>query len=315
MFTRFQRIASRAITGLAATAAVFISTSAFAELPDSYTFKTVDVPFGVPGEDFNMQIVWMNNSGVVSAQYQSPVGGEWFDNFHTAVLRKGEWTVVDVPDALGTGGTNPNNHGQVVLSYYFGDGIWHAAYHSRRGLTPFPEIPGYPGGTIVQGVNDRGQIAASVIDVDGGNHAFFGDGEVYAILDYPDPEVVFTQGNMINNCGVGVGTYVSADGWHAFKWENGEISNIDPPTSQGTEPSATAINNAGLIVGIWYNPDGVVTGYLQDGEEVKEFAVPDTAETWPYFINDRGQVSGIYVDADGVTHGFIATPRRGNRKD
>ncbi|MCC6678114.1 MAG: hypothetical protein IT436_13315 [Phycisphaerales bacterium] len=314
MITRSMHSGLRTVALLAAGVAVTAATLGFAEGPDrprrGYNFQTIDVPFGVPGEDFDMQILWVNDAGIVTAQYQSPRSPDFLETMHTAILRGCEWTVIDVPAAATTGGSNANARGQVVLSHHSGNEVWHAAIRGRRGLTAFPDIPEYPGGIITQGVNDRGQIAAVVTDADGVGHAFFGDTEQSAVVSFPGADVVYTQGNMINNAGVGVGTYISADGFHAFKWKNGQISNIDPPAGLGTEPAATSINNWGVIVGIWLNPQGAVTGYVHRGDQVSEFAVPDSTYTLPYFINDRGQISGIYGDADGVAHGFVATPRR-----
>src|SRR5262245_32216386 len=285
MFHRIMRVHAFVLS-LAAlrTGALFVAPAVAAA---EYAYQTVDVPFGVPGQDLDVQIVWMNNAGVITVQYQSPRSPNFLENMHTAMLSRGAWTIIDVPDATTTGGTNASNRGQVVLSHMFDDGIWHAAYYSRRGLRAFPDIPGYPGGIIVQGVNDCGQVAAVVIDAGGAWHGFVGDGERYSIFDYPDAS--YTQVNMANNSGVAVGYYGLSDGsFHAFKWENGQISNIDP--ASGTVAVATAINNAGVIVGGHDNAEGVSVGYMQDDGEFQEIAVPDSMFTLPYFINDRGQI-------------------------
>lgn len=315
MFSRFTQPTSRALAVCVMTAAVLTVSSAYADGPGGrgprYKFETVDVPYGELGVDVIMQILWINNDGVVTAQYQSPPSSEFLENMHTAALERRKWKNIDVDDAVSTGGTNANNRGQVALSYDLGDGVFHVGIHGKRGLKAFPDIPGYSGGLTAQGINDRGQIAAVIGDGEGNWHGLFGDGEDYAIFDYPDPNTVYTQANMINNRGVGVGTYITSDDvWHAFKWECGEISNIDPDPEFGNNASATAINNHGIIVGVFINPDGQTTGYLQDSDEFTEFGVPEATFTVPYMINDRGQIAGVYGDADGVTHGFVATPRR-----
>lgn len=300
-----------------ASTAVLAVTLALAATPDrpprGYDFRTVDVPFGVPGEDLNMAILWMNTEGVITVQYQSPPAEDFLENMHTAVLRGCDWTSLDVPGAVTTGGTNASNNGRVALSHHSGDDIWHVSIRGRRGLTTFPDIPGYPGGITAQGINDRGHVAAVVGDADGNWHGFFGDDEDYAIFDAPG--AVYTQANMINDRGVGVGYYNTGDGaFHAFMWDDGQLTNIDPPADQGTDAGAIGINNAGVIVGVWINPDGDTTGYVQDDDEFTEFAVPHSTFTVPYSINDRGQISGIYGDADGVAHGFVATPRHGRHR-
>src|SRR5262249_13199927 len=102
-----------------------LAASAIAGTP-SYSYLTIDPPFGQPGVDFEMQIAWINDGGVISVQFQSPQSPMGLDNMHTAMLRDGVWSLIDVPGASSTGGTNPNNRGQIVLTYKFDDGVWHA---------------------------------------------------------------------------------------------------------------------------------------------------------------------------------------------
>ena len=81
---------------------------------NGYSFQTIDVPFGQPGVDMDMQCLYRSDSGTVVAQYQIPrsgacCGGPGFtENDHTAVLRRGTWTNIDVPGALTTVTSNPN---------------------------------------------------------------------------------------------------------------------------------------------------------------------------------------------------------------
>lgn len=282
-------------------------TTASISAAESYTFRTIDPPYGEPGIDIEVQIVWINAAGVITVQYQDPPDPDFLTNMHTAVLQRRDWTNIDAPRAETTGGTNANIWGQVVVSYQLeNDETWRVAYYRHGRYTPIPQIPGYPAGTTAQGINDFGQIAAVVGDAEGNWHGFFGTARSYDVVDYPD--AVYTQANMINNCGVGVGTYQTDDGaYHAFKWEDGEISNIDPPT--GSDASAIGINNCDTIVGVYVNADGATVGYIQNGDEFVDFEVPESTYTVPYSINDWGQISGIYGDADGVAHGFVATPR------
>ena len=114
---------------------------------NGYSFQTIDVPFGQPGVDMDMQCLYRSDSGTVVAQYQIPrsgacCGGPGFtENDHTAVLRRGTWTNIDVPGALTTVTSNPNEQGQVALTYKFADGVWHVAIQNHRGLTPIPAPP------------------------------------------------------------------------------------------------------------------------------------------------------------------------------
>ncbi len=273
-----------------------------------YVFQTVDPPFGEPGVDINIQIIWINNSGVITAQFQSPPDPNGLANMHTALLRAGQWTLLDVPGASTTGGTNANNQGQTVLTYQFADGVWHAATYDRGQLDPFPDIPGYPGGLVVQGLNDRGQIAASVYDADGVSHGFVGDAENYTIFDYPDPEVTLNVLFMLNNAATSVGTYFLSDGTrHGYKLEDSEFTNINPPGSLGAD--ATAINNRGAIAGVMRNENGEFFTYVLEHGQYAYVQFPGAFIAAPYSINDRGQLSGVYLDSNTmVAHGFVATP-------
>lgn len=273
----------------------------------SFSFQTIDPPFGQPGIDINTQLMWINNNGVITTQFQSPPAADQLANMHTALLKDGQWTVIDVPGAFSTGGTNPNQHDQVVLTYQLGDGVWHATTYDAGTLVPFPDIPGYPGGIIVQGLNDRGQIAAVVVDSAGIFHGFVGTGDDFVIFDYPDPATTGVLPFMVNDAEVVVGTYFLDDGSnHAFRLDDGAFVDIDPPGAIFAQ--ATGISNRGVIVGPYLNSAFEVPGFLLDHGQYTDFVVPDAAITFPSFINDRGQVSGIYLDGNFVAHGFVATP-------
>src|SRR5688572_104240 len=110
MFTRSKHTLVKTTSILAATTAVLAVTLAFVARPDrlprGYDIETVDVPFGVPGQDLVMEIVWMNTPGAIVVQYQSPPAADFLENVHTAVLERGEWRIIDVPGAVTTGATN-----------------------------------------------------------------------------------------------------------------------------------------------------------------------------------------------------------------
>jgi hypothetical protein len=275
-----------------------------------YSFQTIDPPYGEPGVVLDVQIVWMNNAGMITVQYQSPIDPDWLTNMHTVVLWRGEWTVIDVPGAFSTGGTNANNNGQVALSYVYEDGIWHLAIYDDGELTPFPDLPEYPGGIIAQAINERGQLAATIIDAEGIWHALVGDASNYEVFDYPDPDVIDTEAFGINNAGVAVGFYILVDGsYHALTYDGGNLENIDHPDGLGS--FGVSINNRGVILGAYFNQAWELIPFLLEDGRYTDFLVPDALYTEPYFINDRGQISGAYADINGVRHGFVATPAAG----
>ncbi len=296
---------SRLILVLAAAATVAVAGPA-----GEYVYQTIDPPaeWGELGVDLSVGILWANNTGLVVLQYQQPISANWSANMHTAIMQNNQWTVIDVPGAVSTGSSNANSHGQIALCYDMGDGIWHVAIYQRGEFRPVPEIPGYPGGMLVQMIDDHGQMAASVIDGNGVWHAFVGDVENYTVFDYPDPTVVTTTPFGVNNAGALVGQYGLADGsWHAFEYDDGRFMNIDPPDAAGA--GATMVNNSTVIVGgYWRQQDEHVRGFVLKLGQYSDFTVPGSLGNWPYFLNDRGQISGVYFDSNFVWHGYVATP-------
>jgi hypothetical protein len=274
----------------------------------SYSFQTIDPPFGVAGVDMALQCLYLNDSSVMTAQYQAPVDSP---NQHSAILLRGRWANIDVAGAITTGVTQASRRGQVALTYALRqDGPLLVALYDGRRMRRFPELPDYPGGILANGVNDRGQIAGAVVDAAGVTHGFVGDREAYEIFDYPGAIGMTTPRNL-NNHGTTVGYYFLPD-WsgHGFWYREGEFGAIDRPDSLGTFP--LAINNAGVIVGVYWTATDSA-GFVLERGRFTDFRVPNSTYTQPFFINDRGQVSGIYGDAAGIAHGFVATPARHER--
>jgi hypothetical protein len=297
------------LIGMVFLAALAFSASAMAA--QHYSFQTVDPPFGQPGVDINVENLWINDFGIITAQFQAPFAFDPLENAHTAILERGQWTLIDIPGALSTTGTNASNRGQVVLTRKPADGVWRCATYYRGRFQLFPEFPGYPGGIIAQGHNDLGQIVAVVIDGAGVSHGFVGTQRDFTIFDYPAPGATSVMPLMLNDRGVTVGGYTLADGsGHAFRLENGAFQNVDPP--QATPyAQAAGVNNAGVIVGLYVNYKSEIVGFVREGTQYADLVVPQASYTLPTCINDRGQISGIYTDGSFVTHGFVATPVTG----
>jgi hypothetical protein len=253
----------------------------------SYSFQTIDPPFGTPGVDMTVQALWMNNRGTVVAQYQIPPDPDWFASMHGAVLRRG----------------------QLLVDYRLPDEPWRVAIRDRRGLHLLPDLPEYPGGLIGNGINDLAQMAAVAIDAAGAWHGFAGDIEDYEVVDYPG--AVTTVPMWLNNRGVAVGYHFLADGsGHGFRYARGKFVAIDRPEAGATFPNA--INNQGEIVGVYTTAAGEWRGFLLERGRFSDVVFPGAAAmTGLYSINDRGQIAGTYLDAAGINHGFVATPAHG----
>ncbi len=250
-----------------------------------YSFQTIDPPFGTPGVDMAVQVLWMNNWGALSAQYQMPPDPDWFANMHGAVRRFGTWTAVDVPGAVASVGVL-NNRGEMLLAYQLlPGGPFRAAIRDRRGLHLFPDLADYPGGIIGNGINDLGQIAAVVIDSAGAWHGFVGGTANYTIVDYP--EAVTTIPMWLNDFGVVVGYHFLADGsLHGFRHSRGRFVAIDLPEASATVPAA--VNNWGVIAGTYSTAAGEWKGFLLERGRFSDIVFPGAAATQLYSINDLG---------------------------
>lgn len=276
-----------------------------------YKFITVDVPGvpGVPGKDLsnNFQLTWINDDGLVVQQYADS------DNHsHTAALLRSGWTLIDVPGAANTGGTNPNSKGQVALSYWEDADvpIYHLAIWERGHYTYIPDSAweGYAFGGA-QGINDRGQVSACVETDDGTTlYGWVGTSRRHTIFGYPDSD--FTIAFMTNNSGTTVGEYVDADGaGHGFIKDGDHFVNLDYPG--GRNAYALGINNAGDIIGDYVvGPIGAghAHGFLLQRGHLTPFDVPGAVSDFNFWITDNHTITGTYQAPDGSFHGFIAIP-------
>lgn len=289
--------------------AILLGTLAFpvAAHAADYTFRTVDAA----SSNIDVEVTWMNNSGLIAQQYQSPPGSAFPSGIHTALLNDGVWTNIDVPKAAFTGGSNPNAHGQVALTYALADGIWHVAIYDHGKYLYQPDIPGYQVG--VQGLNDRGQLAAVAIDAGGVQHGLVGNSSAFTVFDYPDSQAAATIPMMVNNQGIAVGQYQLKDQTaHAFLYDGSRFKNIDVPGAVFT--AASGINESNEIVGIYKAVAAQLQGshgfLLRDGQYTT-VDFPGATGTVLYQINDSGDLAGTYQDASGNNHGFVATRTSG----
>ena len=76
------------------------------------------------------------------------------------------------------------------------------------------DAPGADGGTIGQGVNNRGDVVGYYTDAFGNDHGFVLSGGVYTTVDVPG--AVWTDIYSITSNGETVGAYEDADGVHGY---------------------------------------------------------------------------------------------------
>jgi hypothetical protein len=274
-----------------------------------YKFITVDAR----GKDLSnsFQLTWINDDGLVIQQYADS------DNHsHTAALLRSGWTLIDVPGAANTGGTNPNSRGQVALSYWGDDGVMHLAIWERGHYTYIPDSA-WEGYAFwgAQGINDRGQVSACVGNDDGSIlYGWVGTSRHHTIFAYPGS--TFTIAFMTNNSGTTVGEYVDADGnGHGFIKDGDDYESVDYPG--GRNAYALGINNAGDIIGDYVvGPIGVgrAHGFLLQRGHLTPFDVPGAVSDFNFSITDNHTITGTYQAPVGSFHGFIAVPVGGESR-
>jgi hypothetical protein len=271
-----------------------------------YVFATIDPPFGTPGIEMSIGWLTLDDRGVMTAQFQSPIGPAPELDLHTAIFQDGRWRLIDVPGAVSTGTTNANNRGEVMLTYLDpGDPVPHVASYRSGVFTRLPDLGGYPFGRICNAMNSQGAVVGEVADT-AGWHAYVLDGAGLSVFDYPAVGVTSTNAVGINDAGTIVGTYVQYGALHAFRRDRDGIASIDVPGASQTV--AGGINNRGWIVGA-YESNGLFLGYvLVDGRRT-DLRVGTALATIPVTINDSGDIAGYYIDDIGVPHGFIARRR------
>lgn len=291
--------------------AACVTLAAFGPLtagPLHYEFQTIDAP----DRDVTNSFVYTftNNSGMIGQDYADTAGNPYY-----AVRVGNTWQVVEVPEALGTLGANPNNAGRIPLTWFDSNGASHFAIWQEHGSIQYvPDIPGYPYLASVNGLNDR-DIATAWTFVAGTPDRGLGllqdthTGQ-YQLFVYPGADIIWTQPFITNNRGITVGVYTTLTyEFHAFTWDGDTFTNID--VAAGTNQSATWINNEGYIVGNYVDTGGAAVGFIRDPlGRVTDFTVPDALQTFPDCITDNFKISGDYQAQDGTWHGFVATPAR-----
>jgi hypothetical protein len=218
-----------------------------------------------------------------------------------------------------------------TIAGYFGSG---AAGHPNKGYLLFTPYNGdyvnenFPGSeqTQLTGLNDNGTKVgffstmnnASMMD---DNYGFWQRGGKYHIADFPtgspaSPPVDQLLG--VNDSDIAVGFWTDAAGNnHGYEYDinTNRYYTVTDPHAPGASLTAAAINNDGAIAGFYVNPaDKVTDGFLKEGRQFIDLAVPGASSTTALGVNDHDEVVGVYMVGTGSTaqmHGFTWTQRGG----
>ncbi len=149
-------------------------------------------------------------------------------------------------------------------------------------------VPGFPESQAL-GINDQGHVTGLHTGPGMGVAGFLFDGSTYTT--FKKPLSTWTIGYGVNDLDQVVGTYTDSQGWHGFRWQNGQFTDYPYP---GYEYHPYDIDNQGHYVG-WsiYSPNSPSKAFAS-------FAVLNlpgsTSQTYSraFGLNDQLQVVGDY---------------------
>jgi hypothetical protein len=308
-----QNSIKQGLMALAASASLGLSTQTVSAQPQydaypDYSVQFIDAPEPVVPSTL---AGWMNNSGVIYAQYTDMNGLQ-----QSAVWENGAWTMLRFEGVQQVGSGVVTSSGMTGLTLIWNDPKkpMTGAIYQRGEIELLGELPDYPGlSYYVQGLNNQRMLPVLVIDTHGNLHGVLLDRNLQIIctLDHAGSWLNVPTG--INNRGLGVGFYNTATGQNAFWYDSrtGVMNDITVPNARITQ--AYGINNQGDIVGLWVKKGSPTSGYILKNGKFGDFFVPGGLWCNVNSVNDNGQLCAIFVDTDLVDHLVIATPRSGKK--
>lgn len=285
-----------------AMAAIAISTSAVASA--QYKFTKIDIPGSKA-----VYALGISNKNEVVGQYTPSQGNQSF----------GFWRTNDVPaiwhyplsDPEGDGDYTSAasiDSGRIVVGFYVAvnGGLYSDVGMFLNGGTYSDYSIDGCLGTIVNGINDRGETAGNCLVSAAETIAWLSTKPI-GLVSYLFPGASGTFANAINNAGVVVGYYTFDSVTHGYMRDTqGVVHTIDFPGASATY--LNGISDTGQISGSFKDSGGNLHGFLYAGTFV-QVDVPGGSQTVVNQINKHGRFVGSYVNpGNGHTYGFIAKP-------
>jgi probable HAF family extracellular repeat protein len=251
-----------------------------------------------------------DKSGLLGINEHGEIVGKYLDvGVYHGLLRdrRGRYSNIDVPKAMGTYALRINNSGAVV-----------GTFNTTSPIVTAPGAKGFlmehgrfttiapPKSTFAQayGINNRHQIVGEYVDAAGNYHGFVWQQGRYKTIDVPGS--TSTSLIAINDRGQMVGLYTDTAGQvaHGFLFSAGRYTTYDAPGVPIT--FLTGINNRGQIVGTAItNPADSTTFHgflLARGTNGPYTGIqpPNSAASFAGGINDKGQIVGTAANPDAV---------------
>jgi uncharacterized membrane protein len=298
------------------------------------SFKTVsiDVPCSAcpGGVARRTAIGGINPAGDIVGVYTDAVGAQ-----HGFLLSHGQFTTLDVPNAVATVARGISPSGDIVGSYT--DPVSSAPSDSpdycpaagstacikgflySHGAFSTVLFPGHPG-AIPGRITPDGSIYGCYHDFDVMGSMFsaawtrFGDSSIAAgggelsdpTLSFPDS----MHGGAAPDGSIIVGFYVdmTTGHQHGYILQSGILETYDVPDS--TLTVIWDINPQQQFVGTYKDASGKQHGFLQlpDGSAPLTIDYPNAVATIAMGTNPEGAIVGQYTDTGGHTHGLLAIP-------
>ncbi|MBV9937429.1 MAG: VPLPA-CTERM sorting domain-containing protein [Acidobacteriaceae bacterium] len=228
----------------------------------------------------------INNAGqIVGAFTNIGFGGYGF------LYSQGEFSRISVPGSSSSGAYGINNAGQIAVTASFGSGYY--GYIDTNGVfTTFNFYPNSNSLTMLNGINDAGQIIGFFVQIDAFAASYLYSNGMNYILP--------GEGLGINNAGQVVGpcNYSSCPYGNGvpsvgFLYANGTFTKIAFPGASSTTP--TGINNLGEIVGEYVDSTSSQHGFVYLNGAFNTFDLPGSLATMPLGINDSGEIVGTFT--------------------
>lgn len=227
-------------------------------------YTTIDWPGA-----FSSAVNGISENGSIAGTYAVDMrtlpDGVSIPHGHAYAKIKGVFTTLDPPGSSESQGGFINARGEVVGGYRDKNdsvnpyGVRHAFHWYKGRFTTIDPPNGHPTlGPVAWGINDKGDVVGTYVDVNGSRHGFLLSKGTYTTLDVPGAIQTVAEG--INNAGEIVGEWNDAESnRHGFVFRKGIYTPVDVP--EATATAAFSINSHGQIVGL-YNDDKGTHGYL-----------------------------------------------------
>lgn len=294
-------------------------------LAQTYTFVSIDVPcVACPGGIARQSIAeGINPAGAIVGTYKDATNAQ-----HGFLLKKGQFTTIDVPDAVATVATGINPGGDIVGRYTAAIGssasctasgpqCIHGFVYSQGNFTSLT-FSGHPG-SFAQRITPDGSIYGCLHDFDlmasmyGAEWTRFGDsslaagGGQLADVNQSLPASMNNGATPDGEMIVGHFTDLATNLTHGFILQNQSLQSYDVPGATFTQ--IWDVNPGLSFVGTYKDSNGQQHGFVQPpgaGVPIR-IDFPGAAATIVFGINPAGAIVGQYT-TNGLTHGFWAVP-------